>query len=413
MGDIGDFFQDIVDGVSDFFQDVIDELGDIIEDIGDFFEEYWEELLVGTFVAVLVFTPLGGVVLSGLSEMSAWIWEETLFFLEAPLTGLSKWTMTLQDFWYTFSEFVHLKAILAIHNIATVVSPEYNKMVSDFYKTIAEWSYSFGAGALGVASIIQNTRTLVFDVSSTFGMSYDMCELVWINDLAAISQLLGEKASEYSRKPEQLILDLQEEIQRPKIEAKQGFLGSVYGSLEGTINLLDTTASHLEILANDVFRLFDELPDWVETDWTEDIVESSSEVIEYIESQFDTEIKALKDYINTVWGAFVPIQTLSRENQTYIQNPGNLLKNTKLLVEPNKSDQYQKIYEESNQQLISDLPNVEKDIEKSYKRLESIEDALQNQPPLKTVLPTEMQGLSYPVGSKPTKKKTSWFVGDY
>ena len=412
MGDVGDFFQDIIDGVGDFFEDVVDELEDIIDDIGDFFEEYWEELLAGTLTAVLIFTPVGGIVLSGLSEMAGWIQSEAAHFIDEPLEALSGWTMSVQDFWYNFSEFTHLNTILAVHNIASIVSPEYNQMVQDFYKTISDWSYSFGAGALGVASLIQNTRTLVFDVSSTFGMSYDMCELVWVNDLAKISQMLGEKTTEYANNPSKLILDLQESIQRPKIDAKQGFMGSLYGTIEATINLLDATAGHLETLAQDVYRLFAQLPEFVETDWTGDIIDASEDVIEYIELTIHPKVDALKMYIDSVWTAFVPVQTAAQSLSRIVQTPGTLLQNTSLLPEPTKTEEYKKIYEETNKQLIDDLPNIEQEIQESFERLEAIQKALDEKPPEQTQLPTEMQGLSYPVGSKPIKRK-SWNVGEY
>lgn len=412
MGDVGEFFQGLIDDVSEFIDRVVAEIGDILEDIGNFFEDYWEELLITAVGIVLVFTPLGSVALSGLADMAAWIGSEVAFFIDAPLTGLSKWTMTLQDFWFTFAEFTHLSAILAVHNIAQILSPEYREMVVAWYDNIIYYSSQIGLGAFSIASLIENTRTLVFDVSSTFGMSYDMCELTWVNDMATISSLLNEKANEYRNNPGQLIADLHDSIQRPKIDAKQGFVGSLYGSIEGAINLVDSLAGHTETIAEDLYRLFSELPDFVETDWTGDIIDASEGVMTYIETQINPIIGALETNLSSLVRSYSEIFNRTVALEGVVARPGSLLANIRLLPQDEQPGQYQMVHEIANHQLNQDLPRIREEAQEITERLESIAEAVRAEKLPPTQLPTELPGLIRPVGVPAVPRKT-WNVGEY
>jgi len=164
---------------------------DFIDDIVDWVKEHWEFVvlaIIAIVVTIITFNPgLGMAIYSTVAGTIAGLIEgiglistgtaitalDTIGALTvssvATASAISSFISAIAVSFGAFLEAIHFKTLLAIHEIAYLLSDEYRLMLASITQDIMEYSESLGMGSTFVLLGIQNVRTLVLDVSSMLG----------------------------------------------------------------------------------------------------------------------------------------------------------------------------------------------------------------------------------------------------
>jgi len=131
----------------------------------------------------------------------------------------------------TFLEMIHFDTLVALHNIAWVLSEDYRKVLSKVFKKMSEISEELFGWSLGLRVILENTRSIVLSSSAALGYSYDVNQLIWLNSLTDFTILFNEHAETYMEDPEQLFFDLEDWIEEHAIDISGGAHALIYQSV--------------------------------------------------------------------------------------------------------------------------------------------------------------------------------------
>jgi len=131
----------------------------------------------------------------------------------------------------TFLEMIHFDTLVALHNIAWVLSEDYRKVLSKVFKKMSEISEELFGWSLGLRVILENTRSIVLSSSAALGYSYDVNQLIWLNSLTDFTILFNEHAETYMEDPEQLFFDLEDWIEEHAVDISGGAHALIYQSV--------------------------------------------------------------------------------------------------------------------------------------------------------------------------------------
>lgn len=181
-------------------------------------------------------------------------WDKVVDFIE-DLKAKFEW----------FLKTIHFKTILAVHQVAMLVSPQYRTMMQRIFKSLSEYSKAIGMGPAFIDLAIRSTRTLVLDVTGALGHSYDMSQLVWLTELDGFMKTLSVNSKRYADNPFLIFTDLEEDIERR--------YGNVHGSvesstllvIEGLLKGVGKAAADIGKIDKDLLKLLNDLPAFVKT----------------------------------------------------------------------------------------------------------------------------------------------------
>lgn len=164
-----------------------------------------------------------------------------------------------------FLKTIHFKTILAVHQVAMLVSPQYRAMMQRIFHSLSEYSKAIGMGPAFIDLAIRSTRTLVLDVTGASGHSYDMSQLVWLTELDGFMKTLATNSKRYADNPFLIFTDLEEDIERR--------YGNVHGStessallvIEGLLKGVGKAAADIDKIDKDLLKLLNDLPAFVKS----------------------------------------------------------------------------------------------------------------------------------------------------
>lgn len=145
----------------------------------------------------------------------------------------------------TFLEAIHFRTIMALHNIAWVLSEDYRKMLSKVFKKMSEASEVIFGWSLGMRVIIENTRSIVITSAAALGFEYDTAQLMWITSFSEIIEKINEKSEIYMEDPEQFFFDLEEMVDKHAIDLSSGASRLIYEATYNQTVAIERTATIL------------------------------------------------------------------------------------------------------------------------------------------------------------------------
>lgn len=192
-----------------------------------------------------------------------------------------------------FLRAIHLKTILAVHQVAMLVSPQYRAMMQRIFKSLSEYSKAIGMGPAFIDLAIRSTRTLVLDVTGALGHSYDMSQLVWLTELDGFMKTLAINTKRYADNPFLIFQDLEEDIERR--------FGNVHGSvetstllvIEGLLKGMGKAAADIDRIDKDALKLLNDLPSFIKSHIDPEVFRIMNTIDGFIAGEFLPRIQSI------------------------------------------------------------------------------------------------------------------------
>uniref|UniRef100_A0A6H1ZNR4 Uncharacterized protein n=1 Tax=viral metagenome TaxID=1070528 RepID=A0A6H1ZNR4_9ZZZZ len=254
------------------------------------------------FSGIALAAGIGGIYVTYLSESataSALMAEATAdFIIEAQaaettfLMKLCTYAQTVYAGWTAFAEAIQLKLLFQIHQIAYVVSDDYREMMTRVFTQISKVSESMGFGSLGLALLFQNVRSVVLDVSTSMGTSYDIAEIKWLSTYNEILKDISKRAAIYTKSPNALLWEIALTTEKPGYDAKGATVRSMLQGIESALTLIKTTVEGAEKIRKDLTKLVADLPAVIRDQFMPEIRKLNTYVDDFIKLNYDPTMKA-------------------------------------------------------------------------------------------------------------------------
>ncbi len=160
-------------------------------------------------------------------------------------------------------EVIHLKTILKIHDLLQTLVPQYREMMRGVYGELAKISEAIGLGTHFLTFALRNARNLVLDFSTAIGSSYDMAEIQWLNSMGDFFNKMQGKVDTWQNNPEQVFYDIAQQFDKPTMDSKGSFLGSMWIALDSAVNQIVEISGKVEKITADAQKLLLDLPKFI------------------------------------------------------------------------------------------------------------------------------------------------------
>ena len=374
--------------------------------------------VIGTGLSIAVTAIVSGAI-SGIVFLSAQIVSGITYtysviapVLSTVWTAVKTYSVAIYGYMKAFLEYIHFTTILKIHNIAMLVSSDYRQMMKKVYGEIAKFSESIGLGAHFINLAMNDARTLVLDVSSLMGRSYDLGQVQWLKTMNDHLKHIQRYAEHYQQEPMTVLTDLAELIDKPAMDAKAGFMRSFISIVDGAVTVANNTAEKAITLRQDIDQAILHLPKQI----SEPIYEAINPHLERFDAFMEDEFKPVAENLENA--ILILSDTTKRQTDKLgsltdkILNPGDLLSGVDDLTELERIRQEGKIAEIANRAPLREVVELNKGIDTVHQGLKNVYKAIteiREKPPYHV---EEARGLTYPPGQIPALYK-SWFVGDF
>lgn len=155
---------------------------------------------------------------------------------------------------------IHFKTIMLIIQIASIVSPAFRAMMKKVYDAISRLSKALGFGPEFLILALRNSRTLIMDVSSMLGRSYDIGRVQWLASMNAWMKKAATLFDRYKNHPELVFEDLEEDIEKNFADDGAGAMSGLWGTVAGITQTLLDYATDLSKINTDLYKLLNDLP---------------------------------------------------------------------------------------------------------------------------------------------------------
>lgn len=246
-----DFFQNVVAELERTVRNVVDEVVRTIQNVVSFVATYWPYILIAVVSVV------------------AWYYSPYLMYAqiavsEAGVTGVAAASIYVESFYLYYASFlaaISWTTVLAVHNIAYLLSKDYRNMINNLYQQIGQVSQAIGLGAESLYLFFQNARTLVIDASTSLGQRYDLASISYLQSFSNYLKTIKGDMSIYAKNPGQLIQDIAQYLEKPAQDAKAEAMQVVYGSIQALSGFVNDTLKTTKTLEQDLLRLTADLPE--------------------------------------------------------------------------------------------------------------------------------------------------------
>ena len=262
MGDPLDFIRNIFNEAARAFSDfvaelartvtnVVNELVRTVQNTLTFIVEYWPYILIAVTVVVCWY-------------VSPYLMYAELAVAEGGYTGVAAAAVYAESFYAYYAAFlaaINWSMVLAVHNIAYLLSNDYRNMINGLYQQIGQVSKAIGLGAESLYLFYQNARTLVIDASTSLGQRYDLATISWLNSFSSYLKTISGDMRRYANNPGDLIVDIAQYLEKPAQDAKAEGMQVVYSSIQALSGFVDTALQTTKTLEQDVKHLVADLPE--------------------------------------------------------------------------------------------------------------------------------------------------------
>lgn len=167
---------------------------------------------------------------------------------------------------------IHFKTIMLIIQIASIVSPAFRAVMKKVYDAISRLSKALGFGPEFLILALRNSRTLIMDVSSMLGRSYDIGRVQWLASMNAWMKKAATLFDRYKNHPELVFEDLEEDIEKNFANDGAGAMSGLWGTVAGVTQTLLDTAIDLGKINADLVKLVNDLPETVRKNLPEQLL---------------------------------------------------------------------------------------------------------------------------------------------
>lgn len=412
MGDVLDWFEDVFSTVIDVFVEIGEFIVDVVEEIidglsyvwgkiTDFIGEYWYIILPLVVVAAYAYWPLIAPVIQSVLADIALVMINIYQYAEIAFAAIG-----------AFLEFIHFKTILLINQVAFLVSEDYRNMMNDFYGKLSYLSAAIGFVPQFMSLALRNARAIVLDVSTSLGRSYDLSEIIWLQNVADFSKVISDQAKVYQENPWQIFYDIDEYLIKPSCDVKAGSQQVVLTSIEGALSGIKDIVEDVVVVRNDLDQFVNDLPTDLR-EWVDDKVGPIlADFDDFIAKDYTPAIQAIDNIIAVVEGRQEDLSTNIKILIDRLKRPGKFLQEINDLPLSERLMEEDRIGEIASRKFVREARELQPEIAAGEARLAKILEALEEERPPVAWSVNESARPQRPAFQSARPRET-WFVGDY
>lgn len=213
-----------------------------------------------------------------------------------------------------FLEAIHFKVIMAIHEVAYIMSEEYREIVNKVFSKISQVSAALGLGANFMTLALMNVRSVVLHTSAIFGRGFDIGEITWIKELNNFLKDFSKDALKYKDKPNKLLWAIDDALTRPYIDSESVAAQTLLIGLDSTLKAVKAVVDDMVRVKGDFLKLVADLPGKMRNEikpyiedvlktwntWEKDIFKPSLKAIDASITYLDKATEDVKGRVKTV-----------------------------------------------------------------------------------------------------------------
>lgn len=412
MGFVVDYVQAGWDWISSVAVDVWDVVCDLVGVVVTALNDPAIQIILLAILAVTIIGPAiyaayvdAAIAAAAAEGAAATAWAATSTFVTSFSTSLALSFKALL-------EAIHFKTVLALHNVAMLVSTSYRAAMMKVYQRLADVSQALGFWPQFISIAIRNVRTLVLDASTTMGRKYDLAEVGWLTDLNGALTKMSDRMTEYKNNPEELFLDLDEWLVAPAMDAKGSFMATVIMALDGTIKVTNSVVTSVVTLSDDLARLVADLPDTIKSHIQPYTKAITDRVDEFIDRTYLDDLNILSEGIGGLKDSMGLVEGRAEDIEGRIDRPGGYMSEIDGLSTGDRRYQEMVMYNLTDRHLDDQKIELESAVGADEMKLHSITEAVEFTPAPPVAFPKEVGTIRHPPGVAPAVR-TTWNVGDY
>lgn len=365
------------------------------------------------FVAQAILTYGISTTLGITAKVEDAVIEAKLQYVKGSLWAqMSGWLKVIEAGLEAFLTAIHYDTLHAVHRIAYLTSKDYRQTIDKVYRELSKASEALGFPPYYLHLLMQNLRTIVLDVSTSMGRSYDAAQMEWYNTFDTYLEVFSTRAFRYRDEPSLLFYDLEQLVERPALDTKSAGSRAVFDSIKTLIDGTKTTVVSIKKVSDDIDQLVFDLPENIRKEIGPFTSKITQKVDDFIVNTYEPSIGMLDNVIVAIRGQN---ETISGDLKGVI---GRLAKPADYLLEidqmpwSERMAQQRKIEELNTRSYRGQMEALSKETQPEYEHLSSIAAAWEKITLVSIEFPTEIETPIHPPGVEPEKRKT-WFCGDY
>jgi hypothetical protein len=409
------FIASIFEFIADTIQKILKGIGDIIKWIGTHVLPIVAGIVAAGVVALSVIAFFGPTaiasVIAGIKTVVSTVGIVITKIVHAVGAAVKFTITTLKTTFGKFLEAIHFKELLAIHEIAYILSSDYRQMIDKVFSEIAKFSEEVFGTSWALTMILQNSRQLIYSVTTTLGFPVDIAEVEFIQYLDTTLQKVTDKAGTYRSNPEQIFYDVTEWIYRPVQEKYSEGNKGIILALEGVIEGVDKVAQNVFEINEQTQAVVAYLPEPLRGTLQETLEPIDERISSFRYDIYEPKMKQFEEALTTQQIRNAEIKTSMSALTQRLVDPTKYFKEIDLKPPSVRIPEKQDLRITLNEDVLQDDEQDTRTLDKAIVEREEIktleEIALPVAPPAPEILKLE---------PKEPEKKTftpGWFVGDY
>jgi hypothetical protein len=400
-GILGNIFHFISSLLSDVLRVIYNTIRLIIEFIG----EHFVEIVIVAIIAIAIITM--PQVIGLIAHITA---ADSIIF--ATYIDVLTFAIHIQVSFAAFLTAIHFTTLLAIHNIAYILSAEYRVMMNKMFRQLRFLSTNLSLGTDTIMLLLENTRSVAASASAIMGRNYDLFQISWLKQFHGIFKKMSGRLDLYRHNPGSLITDLDEWIAKPTLDVAAHTQLFIFKTISQLTKGIEETVGLVSDLFNDVEKLVKDLPEFIRVEIKPGFDKLNKQFEDFLYESYDPAIKTLTGVTKALDShrkkAEKDIDGISER----LKYPGDLFITIDDLTDEERLEQETLIAEVVSRRYDKSTDEFSDESKETHEKLSKIRDALDMELPPP---PWESGEAVFPLkvaGVKAAFRKT-WFVGDY
>ena len=403
--DLEDFVDGCFDAITDILSPLLDWLRDELDDLLHWISINFPQILIAAAVllAVTCIIATGNIVTA----------------IQLAGVILAAGGMVIVEYWIAISAYIgaflaaiHFSTLVAIHNVANILSAEYREFSMELWSSIAKWGAAIGLGAGFLVSVLQISRSLVMDVGALMGKKYDLAEIEWMQRLSSFLQKWEQFGALFAAEPGVFLMAVDAYFTQPYHNSKSEFSLNILSFIDATTKILDDTVPKLDKLRQDLEIAIEMMPDNISKPIYNFIGTAFADFDTFIDDKYTPVLENIKFATDTLFNRDEMKKAEIANLVDQLLHPASILMNVDKLDDIKRLEEQNRICEISNRALTTESEQRNKAIDREHVENSRVFDALTAERESPDFLNLEYNGPKQDIKVKDSNIK-SWQVGDY
>ena len=412
MGFVGDFFDDVIDFFDDVIDTVINAVADMVNSVVNWIEENWVLVALITVAVVALCTGNFAAMASAINANAAALAAEGASWASIASVTVGMYAEALYISVGSFLGAIHFSTLLAIHQVAYLVSDDYRILITSIYNDIAAVSGQLGLGTAFLLLAHRNARNIVLDASTMMGHSYDLAEITWLNQYVDYLKKFNIHAINYQNNPGAILHDIDEWVIKPATDFKAGIVSNLLTSIDAAAQIITETVNDITTLRNDFGQFLSDLPAQIRDKITPYVDDIFNKYDTWIRDDYKPTLAQFDNILDILGRQQIEQQSTMSDLVARLLHPADYLREIDKLPPDEREEQERALYELTTRPLAREIEETTTIAENvSFDLLKMIEALGAPYKPPAWLIP-EVTVPGRPPGAPIVKRKT-WFVGDF